>query len=268
VGFSEIALWSFLPASINVLAAAGDLLNRQAVRNALHVIRVWNDQYEPLLAARENQIGRGAFGRLRANAVGPMTEHNFNFASAVLEDSRRLIAAGKIQRWDTAKWAVTINVAIAAASIALKEQHATGRWAFFLLASLVAIVGIAFVCVHNKRLTNTRNDTIGFESYLTNHGVDVSGVKGAQAAYGFWYDKLELLLIFGALVVSVRSRALRCAVLMITSATPLGKSRQSFSSIVVSFLDLVEVALGRRGVGRRFLRGTSPTGSNLEGDRS
>jgi hypothetical protein len=33
------------------------------------------------------------------------------FALGVLDDLRRLIAAGKTHRWDIVKWAVTINVA-------------------------------------------------------------------------------------------------------------------------------------------------------------
>jgi hypothetical protein len=132
-----------------------------------------------------------------------MSDHNFRFASAVLEDSRRLIAASKAQRWDVAKWAVTVNVVIAAASIALRGQHADAGWPLFELASLVAFIGLLFVLEHNRRLTNTRNDTVGFETYLTNNGVEVSAIKSAPGRVGFWYDKQELLLIIGALVISI-----------------------------------------------------------------
>jgi hypothetical protein len=32
---------------------------------------------------------------------------------SALDDCRRLIAAGKVQRWDVVKWGVTVNVALA-----------------------------------------------------------------------------------------------------------------------------------------------------------
>jgi hypothetical protein len=39
-----------------------------------------------------------------------MNQHEFEFASAVLDDCRKLIAAGKAQRWDVVKWTVTVNI--------------------------------------------------------------------------------------------------------------------------------------------------------------
>ena len=58
----------------------------------------------------------------------------------IIDDVRRLVAAGKTQRWDIVKWAVTINMALAAASVAVKQQHVSA--AFFFLA--VGVVVIAF----------------------------------------------------------------------------------------------------------------------------
>jgi hypothetical protein len=74
------------------------IVSWQAVRNALNVIQIWNNQYETLLTVRENQIEGGAFGRLRGHhGGGPMSEHSFHFASGVLDDIRKLIAASKAQ---------------------------------------------------------------------------------------------------------------------------------------------------------------------------
>ena len=49
-------------------------------------------------------------------------DDEIRFALGVLDDHRRLIAAGKTQRWDIVKWAVTVNIALAGASVTLKHQ--------------------------------------------------------------------------------------------------------------------------------------------------
>jgi hypothetical protein len=49
-------------------------------------------------------------------------QEEIRFALGALDDYRRLIAAGKTQRWDVIKWAVTINMALTAASIALRQE--------------------------------------------------------------------------------------------------------------------------------------------------
>ena len=61
-----------------------------------------------------------------------MNEHEFHVACAILEDHRKLIAAGKSQRWDVIKWAVTINVALTTASIALQGHENAAKRLFWL----------------------------------------------------------------------------------------------------------------------------------------
>ena len=62
-----------------------------------------------------------------------MNEHEFHVACAILDDDRKLIAAGKSQRWDVIKWAVTVNVALATASIiAVRESANAGKWLFLV----------------------------------------------------------------------------------------------------------------------------------------
>ena len=61
----------------------------------------------------------------------------------MLDDHRRLIAAGKTQRWDVVKWAVTIiNMALAAASMAVKQQQVSAGGLFSLLA--IGVVSLLF----------------------------------------------------------------------------------------------------------------------------
>jgi hypothetical protein len=49
-------------------------------------------------------------------------DDDIRFALSVIDDNRRLIAAGKAYRWDVVKWAVTLNVALAGASIAFDNS--------------------------------------------------------------------------------------------------------------------------------------------------
>jgi hypothetical protein len=42
-----------------------------------------------------------------------MSDKEFQVLCATLEDQRRLIAAGKAQRWDVVKWGVSINLGLA-----------------------------------------------------------------------------------------------------------------------------------------------------------
>ena len=62
-----------------------------------------------------------------------------------LDDHRRLIAAGKSQRWDVVKWAVTINMALAAASIAVKQQHVSAGAGSFPCSPLVSLSLLFFM---------------------------------------------------------------------------------------------------------------------------
>jgi hypothetical protein len=50
-----------------------------------------------------------------------MTEHELNMACSILEDTRKLIAAGKVQRWDVVKWAVSVNIGLATVASALPK---------------------------------------------------------------------------------------------------------------------------------------------------
>jgi hypothetical protein len=129
-----------------------------------------------------------------------MNQHEFEFASAVLDDCRKLIAAGKAQRWDVVKWTVTVNIAVATASIALKDPKI--GWLLFWLSVFVAALGAALTISYNFRMTNTRNDSVVPETYLSNNGIDFLAITGRKPKrVGFFYDWQELLfflLILGA----------------------------------------------------------------------
>ena len=84
-----------------------------------------------------------------------MTNQEFQIACAILDDTRKLIAMSKSQRWDVIKWAVALNIALATASIAVKQTGHPAGWLLFALACLVAFVGLLLVLDYNCRMTRT-----------------------------------------------------------------------------------------------------------------
>ena len=53
-----------------------------------------------------------------------MQDQDFAIASLLLQDQQRLIAAGKVQRWDVVKWTTAVNLALATASVGIGTSGA------------------------------------------------------------------------------------------------------------------------------------------------
>ena len=134
---------------------------------------------------------------------------------SALDDQRRLIAAGKVQRWDVVKWGVTVNVALATAAALIQFKGAfsvcgiavPNNFIPFLLAVAVAFVSLVLVLYYNKGTTDARNDATHLVQQMKdNHNIDYSAIVGkdlaAHYSKGFWYDLLELLLFAVILIVS------------------------------------------------------------------
>jgi hypothetical protein len=114
---------------------------------------------------------------------------------SALDDCRRLIAAGKVQRWDVVKWGVTVNVALATAAALIKSNVAFSS-ILFAIAVLVAIVSWQLVSHYNIRVTRARNDAKYLVERLRDKGIDYDSIIGKNTASeyskGFDYDKEEL----------------------------------------------------------------------------
>jgi hypothetical protein len=76
-------------------------------------------------------------------------EEELKVVYSALDDCRRIIAAGKVQRWDVVKWGVTVNVALATAVAAI-EFNAAFSSIPFVIAVLVAIVSWQLVSHYNS----------------------------------------------------------------------------------------------------------------------
>jgi hypothetical protein len=51
-------------------------------------------------------------------------DQDFHIASLLLQDQQRLIAAGKVQRWDVVKWTIAVNLALGTASVSIGKPGA------------------------------------------------------------------------------------------------------------------------------------------------
>ncbi len=130
-----------------------------------------------------------------------MTDKEYQAASAILEDHRKLIAALKVQRWEVVKWTVGINLSLATASALVAK--AGGQ--VFVFACIVTATGLMLLLHYFRRLTNTRNDSLRTEDYLMANGINLLAIKGSleqTGPYTPFYEKEELWLFPSALVVS------------------------------------------------------------------
>jgi hypothetical protein len=81
-------------------------------------------------------------------------DQDFQIASLLLQDQQRLIAAGKVQRWDVVKWTIAVNLALATASVSIRTDGAGIIIVVFTV--LVALGGGALVYHYNRRITGAR----------------------------------------------------------------------------------------------------------------
>ena len=125
-------------------------------------------------------------------------EEELKVIYSALDDCRRLIAAGKVQRWDVVKWGVTVNVALATAA-AFK-----GSFNFVLLGVAVAIISGWLVLYYNRRITGARNDASHLVDQIQTRGIDYNSIVGKTSDYqkGPKYDFRELIIFMLILIIS------------------------------------------------------------------
>jgi len=123
---------------------------------------------------------------------------DYAIVSSALDDCRRLIAAGKIQRWDTVKWGVTVDLGLAAVSAALTSANFVRSFALFVLAAAVSFAAWYLMRHYNRRITGARRDATRLARVLTQNGIKFDELVGhnVEEAYasGEAYDEAELHL--------------------------------------------------------------------------
>jgi len=103
-----------------------------------------------------------------------MQDRDFAFASLLLQDQQRLIAACKVQRWDVVKWTVAVNLALATASVGIGTAGAGIIIVVFTV--LVALGGWVLVRHYNRRVTGARRDADKIVAYFRDDGIDLSKI--------------------------------------------------------------------------------------------
>ena len=131
-------------------------------------------------------------------------EKEFAIAVGILEDSRKLIAAGKIQRWDVVKWGVSVNLALTVAAAA--PALADFRPYLLLLSAGVAAASWGLVLHYNRRMTRVRDQAVTVVSWLRHKGVDYDAITGQSTqddySVGESYDLQEFFMFLAILVAS------------------------------------------------------------------
>lgn len=95
----------------------------------------------------------------------------------LFDDYRALIAAGKIQRWEVTKWAVTANISLAVASKAIDQFKP-----IFLVSSIIiaTVIGLVLVWRHNERMTRVRNTFTRLNAFIRTNVIDINEIVGEQ----------------------------------------------------------------------------------------
>jgi hypothetical protein len=135
-------------------------------------------------------------------------DKEFHVIVSALEDCRRLIAAGKVQRWEVVKWGVAVNVALATAA----GVPVLGRsFSLFWLAVAVSIASVLLVGHYNKRMSGARETATVLIDRLKWFGINYDAITQAKRtrtkptisySAGEYYDWRELLIFSTVLSVS------------------------------------------------------------------
>jgi hypothetical protein len=132
-----------------------------------------------------------------------VTSEEFGIATLFLQDKQRLIAAGKIQRWEIVKWVLAANLAFAAGSATTQ----LGRWSLLLVffSAFISALAIFLLFHYNSRMTGSRNDAKTIIDFLQSNGLDIKRITGDDFDYsaGHDYDRPELFAHSYAIVGSI-----------------------------------------------------------------
>jgi hypothetical protein len=155
----------------------------------------------------------------------PSDTIEFAVLASALDDNRRLIAAGKVQRWDVVKWGVTVNLALAALSASLPTSLLRS-FALFVLAGLASAAAAYLVQYYNRRMTEARKNAVHLAEMLTKKGIQFDqlvGGPGFAKAYaaGEKYDYQEFIMFRVILAVAPLSVFVRYSIEHVSAVVAL-----------------------------------------------
>ena len=124
-------------------------------------------------------------------------EDRAKIVAASLENERRLIAAGKIERWEVVKWVVAANVTLAGSSLVVKDAGCNFYNALLALAGTIATAGLLLVWHYNSRMTGARRAARHLEHSMK---IDVNRITKQPDGKASWWRDWQLLMGFWLLI--------------------------------------------------------------------
>jgi hypothetical protein len=130
-----------------------------------------------------------------------ISKEGFDAVLRLFDDRRALIAAGKIQRWEVMKWAVTANFTLGAVSAATHQFHLL----FIIFAAVIAAIGLALLWHYNLRITQYRHSLASVNTYIRENVIDLNAVGKTvfDRTKDVSHDDREMYLFYGATILSV-----------------------------------------------------------------
>jgi hypothetical protein len=110
----------------------------------------------------------------------PIRREAFDVVLFVFSDTRELIAAGKVQRWDVLKWTVTVNIGLAAAAATLRQSYPNSGWAFFICAVATGALGLGLILYYNRRMTRARERLRAIHKFIRESVVNLKETVGLE----------------------------------------------------------------------------------------
>lgn len=117
------------------------------------------------------------------------------------DDCRALVSALKSQRWEVAKWAVTVNLGLGAATVSITQD----KYLFVLFAVGVFLLGCFLIYHYNERVTNVRSRLTKVTGYIRSTFFDFNSVLDLDVGRekGPDHDRQELFGFYAALTLSI-----------------------------------------------------------------
>jgi hypothetical protein len=118
----------------------------------------------------------------------------------LFDDRRALIASGKVQRWEVVKWAVTVNVALGAASATVDQLPAL----FFAFSGVVAVTALALLYHYDLRITQIRGSLASVNAFIRDNIIDINAIGRSEfdRPKGSAHDRREMGLLYSITVPS------------------------------------------------------------------
>ena len=114
-----------------------------------------------------------------------MDDREFSVVCSAMDDCRRLIAAGKVQRWDVVKWGIAVNLGLAAVS----ASGAGSILLLFLIAVAVSTGSLSLMWHYNTQITGARDTATRSVKIFEGAGLKYNSLVPGDPAHDYSREK-------------------------------------------------------------------------------